>query len=83
MYKRGDSIALTKGLLIAARRLSGDGLALSVTFGDSSPKGGAIGMSVRPTLDEQSLIFSETVVPCYRGQQLLDKSTLSSCCESL
>ena len=39
--KRSDSIALTKGLLIAARRLSGDRLALSVTFGDSSPKGGA------------------------------------------
>ena len=38
-HKRGDSIALTEGLLIAARRLSGDGLALSVTFGDTSPKG--------------------------------------------
>ena len=31
-HKRGDSIALTEGLLIAARRLSGDGLALSVCF---------------------------------------------------
>ena len=29
-HKRGDSIALTEGLLIAAQRLSGDGLALSV-----------------------------------------------------
>ena len=29
-------------------------------------------MPVRPTRDEQSLIFSETVVPCYRGQQLRD-----------
>ena len=29
-HKRGDSIALTKGLLIAVSRLSGDGLALSV-----------------------------------------------------
>jgi len=28
--RRSDSIALTKGLLIAAQRLSGDGLALSV-----------------------------------------------------
>ena len=83
MYRHSDSIALTKGLLIAARRLSGDGLALSVTFGDSFPKGGATGVSGRPTRDEQSLILSETVVPCYRGQQLLDKSTLSSCCESL
>ena len=70
MYKRGDSIALTKDLLIAARRLSGDGLALSVTFGDSSPKGGATGVSVRPTRDEQSLLYPKTVVPCYRGQQL-------------
>ena len=83
MYKRGDSIALTKGLLIAARRLSGDGLTLSVTFGDSSPKGGATGVSGRPMLDEQSFFILKTVVPCYRGQQLLDKSTLSSCCESL
>ena len=38
-HKRGDSIALTEGLLIAARRLSGDGLALSVCFADTSPKG--------------------------------------------
>ena len=30
MYKRGDSIALTKGLLIAAQILLGNGLALSV-----------------------------------------------------
>ena len=48
-------------------RLSGSVLALSVTFGDSSPKGGATGVSVGPTRDEQSLIISETVVPCYRG----------------
>ena len=47
MYKRGDSIALTKGLLIAARRLSGDGLALSVGFADTSPKGRGSGVSVR------------------------------------
>ena len=66
-----------------AEKLSVGVLALSVTFGDSSPKGRASGVPVRPTRDEQSLIFSETVVPCYRGQQLLDKSTLSSCCESL
>ena len=81
MYKRGDSIALTKGLLIAARRLSGDGLALSVTFGDSSPKGGATGVSVRPTRDKQSLLYPKTVVPCYRDSQQLDKVLLSrSCC---
>ena len=58
-------------------------LALSVTFGASSPKRGASGVPVRPTRDEQSLLYPKTVVPCYRGQQLLDKSTLSSCCESL
>ena len=56
-------------------------LALSVTFGASSPKGGASGVPVRPTRDEQSLIFSETVVPCYRDSQQLDKVFLSiSCC---
>ena len=38
-HKRGDSITLTKGLLIAAWRHSGDGLALSVCFADTSPKG--------------------------------------------
>ena len=37
--RRSDSIALTKGLLIAAQRLSGDGLALSVCFAATSPKG--------------------------------------------
>ena len=47
MYKRGDSIALTKDLLIAARRLSGDGLALSVCFADTSPKGRGTGLPRR------------------------------------
>ena len=39
MKKFGQSLALSKNLLIAVRRLSGDGLALSVTFGASSPFG--------------------------------------------
>ena len=52
-------------------------LALSVTFGDSSPKGGASGVPVRPTRDEQSLIFSGTVVLRCLGQQQLDKVRLS------
>ena len=47
MYKRGDSIALTKNLLIAARRLSGDILALSVCFADTSPKGRGSGLPRR------------------------------------
>ena len=37
--KPSDSIALTKSLLIAVQRLFRAGLALSVTFGDTSPKG--------------------------------------------
>ena len=46
-HKRGDSIALTEGLLIAAQRLSGDELALSVTFGDTSPKGRGLSKAVQ------------------------------------
>ena len=34
-------------------------IALSVTCGDSSPRGGALGMSVRLTLDERGLIYRE------------------------
>ena len=52
-------------------------LALSVTFGDSSPKGGATGVPVRPTRDEQSLLYPETVVPCGLDSQQLDKVLLS------
>ena len=37
--RHSDSIALTKSLLIAVQRLFRAGLALSVTFGDTSPKG--------------------------------------------
>ena len=50
--RHGDSIALTKRQLIAARRLSGDGLALSVTFGATSPIGRGTGVPVRLTLNE-------------------------------
>ena len=37
--KHSDSIALTESLLIAVWRLLGDGLALSVCFAATSPKG--------------------------------------------
>ena len=47
MEKFGQILALSKNLLIAVRRLLGDGLALSVTFGDSSPKGRALGKEGR------------------------------------
>ena len=41
--RHSDSIALTKSLPIAAQRLFRAGLALSVTFGDTSPKGRGFG----------------------------------------
>ena len=37
-----------------------------------APKGGATGVSVRPTRDEQSSLYPKTAVPCCRGQQLRD-----------
>ena len=37
-----------------------------------APKGRGTGVPVRPTRDEQSLLYPKTVVPCYRGQQLRD-----------
>ena len=42
-HPRGDDTALTKGLLIAVRRRCFTGLALSVTCGDTSPKGRGFG----------------------------------------
>ena len=81
--KHSDSTALTESLLIAVWRLLGDGLALSVCFAATSPRGRGTGVSVRPTRDKQSSLYPKTAVPCCRGQQLLDKNTLSSCCESL
>ena len=79
--KHSDSTALTESLLIAVWRLLGDGLALSVCFAATSPIGRGTGVPVRPTRDEQSLSYPETVVPCYRDSQQLDKVLLSrSCC---
>ena len=45
--KHSDNTALSKALLIAVQQLFGNGLALSVTFGDTSPKGRGLGYSVR------------------------------------
>ena len=47
-----DSIALTKSLPIAAQRLFPAGLALSVTFGDTSPKGRGLGRPGHFLLDD-------------------------------
>ena len=43
----------------------------------SSPKGRALGISVKFPLDEQGLSVSWTVVPCCPGQRQLDKVRLS------
>ena len=45
--RHSDSIAPTKDLLIAVQRLFRAGLALSVTFGDTSPKGRGFGIPQR------------------------------------
>ena len=55
--RRCDSIALTKSLPIAAQRFLENGLALSVTFGDTSPKGRGFGYSVRLRLFAQGSPF--------------------------
>ena len=47
MEKTRQILALTERQFITVRRLSGDRLALSVTFGDSSPKGRALGKEGR------------------------------------
>ena len=49
---------------------------LSVTCGDTSPKGRGTGVPGRPTRDEKSLILSYTVVPCGMDPQQLDKVRL-------
>ena len=56
-------------------------LALSVTFGDSSPKGGAFGVSVGFHAGQAKLDVSGTVVLRCLGSRQLDKVRLSrSCC---
>ena len=55
---RSDGQALCQSDAIAASELFGSGLALSVGLTPaSSPKGGAIGMSVSFRLDERSTIY--------------------------
>ena len=55
--RRGDSIALTKSLLIAVRKLFYTGLALSVTFGDTSPKGRGLQLQQKPAHISRALAF--------------------------
>ena len=46
-------------MLSESECLSQSILALSVTFGDSSPKGGATGVPVRLVQNEKSLLFQK------------------------
>ena len=68
VIKTHYSIAYLRGKRNPLRGLPSPSLLRNAT----SPIGRGTGVPVRPTRDEQSLIFSETVVPCYRGQQLRD-----------
>ena len=52
--RRGDSIALTKSLLIAVRKLFYTGLALS---GDTSPKGRGLQQQQKPAHISRALAF--------------------------
>ena len=69
----GTASAVTERLSLARASRSGSVLVqpLSLTSFASSPSRGASGESVRPTRDEQSLIFSETgVLRCLDSRQL-------------
>ena len=66
MEKFGQSLALSKNLLIAVRRLSGDGLALSVGLAPaSSPKGGALGRPGHFLLDAGGPIWRKSAGLAY------------------
>ena len=62
--RHSDSIALTKSLPIAAQRLFPAGLALSVTFGDTSPKGRGFGRTHRSLYLFGELYVIMVLRPC-------------------
>ena len=67
--RRSDSIALTKSLPIAAWRLPGDGLALSVGLAPaSSPKGGALGRPGHFRLTAESPIWRKRAGAATEGR---------------
>ena len=76
MTVRTSSTPSLYGSRAGGGKESGGGT-LSVTFGDTSPRGRGTGVPVRPTRDEKSLILSYTVVPCGLDSQQLDKVLLS------
>ena len=65
-----------RAMLSLCQCFSGSILALSVCFAATSPIGRGTGVPVRPTRDEQSLLYPETVVPCGLDSQQLDKALL-------
>ena len=66
-----------RAMLSLCQCFSGSILALSVCFAATSPKGRGTGVPVRPTRDEQSFFYPETVVPCGLDSQQLDEVLLS------
>ena len=72
--RHSDSIALIKSLPIAAQRLFPAGLALSVTFGDTSPKGRGLWQAGSLSTGRLRLDRTQKGGPCLRGQRLLDNA---------
>ena len=69
VLRQGDGLSV----IAFSRQFPRQRHALSVTFGDTSPIGRGTGVPVRPTRDEQSLFYPETVVPCGLDSQQFDK----------
>ena len=63
--KHSDNTALSKALLIAVQQLFGNGLALSVTFGDTSPKGRGFGRPGHSELDAGGPIWRKSAGLAY------------------
>ena len=77
---RSDSIALTKSLLIAAWAvLSCRACPLSLAFARQLPQRGSHWQAGQLPTGRLRPDMAQKGGPCYRGQRLLDKRTLSSC----
>ena len=79
--RRSDSIALTKSLLIAAWAvLSCRACPLSLAFARQLPQRGSHWQAGSLSTGRLRPDMAQKGGPCLRGQRLLDKRTLSSCC---
>ena len=77
---RGDSIALTKSLLIAAwADLSRRACPLSLAFARQLPQRGSHWQAGQLSSGRLRPDIAQKGGPCLRGQRLLDKRALSSC----